>query len=296
MLTPAELEQRTGPRRIRKARRPHSLQQRYQEYILQRIEDYKNSISRQELLGIGDDAMGELHSDPEGQLSLAEVLIQDAVDQLIKKRLRLPPFKRWRQKFVKLRQAQREPTHWNLERRGAVAAMLERLEPGDHAIVIGGGAEASVYLLAAHDIRLTCLFEDNATCSKIETRLAGEALTGDCDAYVVRLGAWFPPVDRPVQVGVLDAGILAELPAPRRLALLAWLQDLTAPGGLHAVMSRPGSTPAETWLSLYPDWERVRLKSESRGRSGGAKRSASTGVLLSRPVPATSGSQQASTA
>ena len=38
----------------RRRRSPYSDKQHYQEYILQRIEGYKNSIGRDELLRLGD--------------------------------------------------------------------------------------------------------------------------------------------------------------------------------------------------------------------------------------------------
>ena len=119
MLTQAELEQKTGAK-SRKARPLASPSQRYQQYIMQRIEDYKNSLSREEMFSLGNDAVTELQNDPEGQYFLTEVLIEDAVDKLIRKRLRLPSFTRWKQKHAKLRQAQREPTHWGLERRSVL--------------------------------------------------------------------------------------------------------------------------------------------------------------------------------
>ena len=294
MLTQVELLQRAGSKRTRKGRPLSSPRQRYNQYLLQRIEDYKNSLSREGLLRLGNDALAELLDDPEGQYFLAEVLVQDVVDKLIMKRLGLPGFGRWRQKYAKLRQAQKEPTHWGLEGRGALAAVLERLEPGDHAVVIGGGAEAAAYLLAAHDVRLTYLFEDNATCTRIESRMAGESLTGDFEAFVVMLGSWFPEITPPIHLVAIDAGTLGELPAPRRLSLMAWLQDRTIPGGLHVVLSQSGSVAAETWLSLYPDWERVPLQSESSRR--GTKRSAPLSVLLARPLPPLGAPQQASTA
>ena len=62
MLSAAELRATQQPRRPR-----YSDKQRYQEYILQRIEGYKNSIGRAELLRLGDEAVGELLNAPEGQ-------------------------------------------------------------------------------------------------------------------------------------------------------------------------------------------------------------------------------------
>jgi len=292
MLTAAQIGTRAVPTRSRRGRPLLSPKQRYHAYVLQRIEDYKNSLSRSELLNLGDDAATELQDATEGQYFLTEVVMQETVDRLISKRLRLPGFTKWRQKFAKVRQAQQGPTHWGLERGSAVAAVLPRCEPGDHALVVGGGAEAAVYLLAAHDIRVTCLFGDNATCTRIENRMAAESLTGDFEAYVAMLGVWFPDLDLPVHFVVVDAGTLADLPAPRRMGLMARLQDVTVPGGLHAVMPGDGNVAAETWLSLYPDWERLPLRTESTRR--GTKRPVPPGILLSRPVP--TGASQASTA
>ena len=283
MLTAAQLGIHAESPTIRRAHPLPSPKQRYQAYILQRIEDYKESLTREEVLKLGNDAAGELQAAPEGQYFLTEVLMQETVDRLIMRRLRLPTFTRWQQKHARLRQAQQSPTHWGIERRSAVAAVLPRLEAGDHAVVVGGGAESAVYLLAAHDVRVTCLFGDNATCTRIETRMASESLTGDFEAFVVMLGSWFPTLDRPAHFVVIDATTLAELPAKRRLELMARLQDVTAPGGLHAVVPGDGAGAAEAWVSLYPDWERVPLPREGSRR--GTKRPTPPGILLSRPTP-----------
>lgn len=283
MLMAPHLDSRAESIRTRRARPLLSTKQRYHEYLLQRIEDFKNSIAREELLKLGNDASAELESPAGGQYFLSEILIAETVDNLIKKRLSLPSFKKWRQQHAKLRLAQQSPTHWGLERRSAVAAVLPRLEPGDHALVVGGGAEAAVYLLAAHDVRVTCLVGDNATCTRIETRMAGEALTGAFEAYVAMLGTWFPTLELPVHFVVIDAGTLAELPSPRRVALMARLQDVTVPGGLHAVMPGDATGAAEAWVSLYPDWERVPLP--GRAARKGTKRETPPGILLTRPYP-----------
>jgi hypothetical protein len=283
MLNQAQLDTRAGSAPARRGRPLPSPKQRYQEYLLQRIEDYKNSLAREELLRLGNDAATELRDAPEGQYFLTEVLMQETVDRLIIKRLKLPTFPKWRQKFAKMREAQREPTHWGIERGSAVAALLPRFEPGDHALVVGGGAEPAAYLLAAHDLRVTCLFGDDATCTRIETRMAAESLTGDFEAFVVMLGSWFPELQLPVHLVVIDAATLAGLAGPRRLELMARLQHVTVPGGIHAVLPQDEKVAAETWLSLYPDWERIPLRTESSRR--GTKRPTPPGVLVSRPLP-----------
>ena len=293
MLTPAQLDARSESPRTRRARPVLSPKQHYQEYVFQRIEDYKNSLARDELLRLGNDAALEIQDATEGQYFLPEVVMQETVDDIIRKRLRLPSFKRWREKHAKVRQAQKSPTHWGLERNSAVAAILPRLEAGDRALVVGGGAEAAVYLLAAHDVHLTCLFGDNATCTRIETRMAAESLTGNFEAFVAMLGNWFPCLDQPVHLVVIDAGTLAALPSPRRVSLMARLQDATSPGGIHAVMpGGGGGGAAEAWVSLYPDWERIPVPARSTRTRG--KRETSPGVLMSRPFP--KATSQASTA
>src|SRR5262245_47495004 len=110
------LELRSGAVRAPRGAPLPSPKQRYEEYLLQRIEDYKNSLAREELLRLGNDAATELHDAPEGQYFLTEVLMQEMVDRLIMKRLKLPSFSKWRSKFARLREAQREPTHWGIER------------------------------------------------------------------------------------------------------------------------------------------------------------------------------------
>src|SRR5437667_10430098 len=79
--------------RSRIARRPpRSLKQEYQEFLLQRIEEYKNRLSRAELLEIGDEAVRELEESSAGQYLLTEVLLLEHVDRIIARRLRRAAF------------------------------------------------------------------------------------------------------------------------------------------------------------------------------------------------------------
>ena len=99
----------SGEPRSRTTRRPpRSLKQEYQEFLLQRIEEHKNALTREELLEIGDEAVHELEESAAGQYLLTEVLLLEHVDRIIARRLRLPSFPRWRQKHRALRGAQRE--------------------------------------------------------------------------------------------------------------------------------------------------------------------------------------------
>ncbi len=248
---------------------------------MQRIEDYKNSLPREELMRLGNEAVEEMQAPSGGQYFLTEVLLQEMVDRIIMKRLALPSFNRWKQKFANLRAAQREPTHWGIERHSGVAALLQRVEAGDHALVVGRGAEPAAYLLAAHDVRVTCLLNNNAHATQIEARAAAESLSGDLEALVVSFGEWFPPLPLPAHYVIVDAGSLGELPARRRLTLVAQLQHATVAGGLHALIPGDGGSAPEGFLTLYPDWERVPLQAPSQRRGG--KRTSNAGLLLANP-------------
>src|SRR5215217_1043207 len=118
----------------RRRRSPYSDKQHYQEYILQRIEGYKNSIGRDELLRLGDEAASELQATSEGQFVLTEVLMLESVDRLIMKRLSLRPYRRWRRQFLKLRAAQRTPNHWGIDAHCPLITVLPRIEPEDSAL------------------------------------------------------------------------------------------------------------------------------------------------------------------
>ena len=71
------------------ARAPHpqrparSLRQEYEEFLFQRIEEYKNTLSRAALLLVGDEAVRELEIAAADQYLLTEVLLLEHVDRII---------------------------------------------------------------------------------------------------------------------------------------------------------------------------------------------------------------------
>lgn len=264
MLTQTDLM--TG----RRAVRPQpSLRQQYQEYLMQRIEAYKNSLPREDLLRLGDEAATELQAATEGQFPLTEVLMLETVDQLIIQRLGLGSYRRWKGRLIKLRAAQREPTHWSLPSRHPVAQLVPRLESGDHVITVGGGAEASACLLAAWEVPVTFLAGTLSTVEQVETRIAGESLGTQFQAYVAQLGEWLPSLD-PACLVVLDASTLAELQAGQRRRLLHALQEVTLPCGLHLLIPGKQGAAPEGYLSHYARWERLPIADARLGNEGHA--------------------------
>ena len=217
----------------RRRRSPYSDKQHYHEYILQRIEGFKNSIGREELMRLGDEAASELQATSEGQFVLTEVLMLETVDRLIMKRLALRPYRRWREQFRKLREAQRTPVHWGLDGGCALARLLPRIEPHDVALVIGPGAEPATYLLAAHDAEVTFVAADVGCVERVESRMAAEALASLFDGYVapVALSPCFLEALEQVDIVVLDPNTSRLQGLRFASALIADLQRRSRPGG-----------------------------------------------------------------
>jgi hypothetical protein len=245
------------PQPRRRLVRQQSLRQEYEEFVLQQIEDYKDQLSRPDLLAIADEAVRELEVGPKEQLVLTEVLVLEHVDRLIKRRLRLPTFRKWRERYLKRRQAQREPKHWGLSRDTPLADLALRLDKNDMALAVGRGSASSAYFLAAHDWPTLLIDSDLATVESAETRAATEGLAPRFQAMVVNLGNWFPDV-APTLV-VIDSGTLHELDPAMRNQAIDTFKRLTSSGGVHYALPierRDAALPLsnEVLRAHYSDW------------------------------------------
>lgn len=275
------------PRARATRRPPRSLKQEYQEFLLQRIEEYKNTLSREELLHLGDEAVRELEDSAAGQYLLTEVLLLEHVDRIIARRLRLPTFARWRQKHRALRAAQREPTHWGLDSDGPLVACARRLEPGDVAVVIGATALPAALFFAAHDAEVFLLDQDLGAIEAAESRAISEQLAGRFHALVINIGSWFPDVSP--SLVVIDPAALGPARAPHRTAAIADIKARTRPGGVHIVLPIPTASAViplapETLQTEYGDWEVTRRRRTKAGAGFTAtkpERQADTAVNVS---------------
>ena len=281
MLTSLPFERASKSTGIPPVRRlPRSLKQEYQEFILQRLEEYKNTVPRAELLQIGDEAVRELQASAQDQYLLTEVLLLEHVDRIIARRLRLPSFPRWRQKHRALREAQREPTHWGLDRGHPLVPWAARVEPGDVVVVLGSAALSEALFLAAHDAEVFLLDQDLGAVEAAEGRAVAEQLAGAFQALVINFGSWFPDLS-PSLVAIAPA-TLGRLRAKDRASLIADLQVRTPSGGVHVVLppenANHGVIPLgpEALQALYRGWQ------VQRGRR--SKRSGFTAIKPPRQV------------
>lgn len=67
----------------------------YLEWVEEQVEDFKESISRSELLQLADEVVRELMVSPRGQYQLTELLLSEAVDRRIIRMLGLPSYRVW---------------------------------------------------------------------------------------------------------------------------------------------------------------------------------------------------------
>ena len=272
MLTARDARRDSGRRRA-----VPSQKQRYDEYVLQRIEAFKNSVSREELMRMAGEAAAALDDGHDDQFVLTEMLMVDVVDAFIMKRLRIKKFPRWRAQFAKLRAAQRAPTHWGLDRTCPVVPLLGRVEPGDRVLVIGSGAEACAYLLAAHDTNLDFWDTEVGVVERVEQKMGMESLAMHFFACCVRLECWIPSHGAPYDILVLDCGALAEVDARLHPEIIERLQALTAEGGVHVLLPS-GTLVPEAVYSFYSGW--VREQPPTLRRSSKCR-----GTVLVKPVP-----------
>jgi hypothetical protein len=260
-------------------RPPRSLRAEYQEFIDQRIEEYKDSLRREEILAIGDDALQELAG--ADQFQLTEVVLRDQVDAIIRRRLRLPSFRRWRDRHVSLRAAQREPGHWGLAAHDPVALLGELLEDQEPVLVVGVADGACALFLAARGASVLGCDPDIAAIYGLENRAVVEQLGSRIECRVERFETLNPVQDTFVAC-VVETAALASLDAADRAALLARLQAATPAGALHAVMpGTPGRGVArlsgDALRSAYAGWI-------IRHPPAGGRRLSRTGFLAEKPA------------
>jgi hypothetical protein len=245
----------------RERRPPRSLRSEYDQFIEQRIEEYKDSLPRADILSIGDEAMQELSGAL--QLQLTEVVLRDQVDAIIRRRLKLPSFRRWREKHLLLRAAQVQPGHWGLTAHDPVVALSDVIEDQDPVLVIGAADGACPLFLAAHGATVHVCDPDIAAVYGLESRAVTEQLGALIECSVIQLER-FQPISWFLAC-VIETGALAELRASERGALIERLKAVTPIGGRHIVMpTSPTRGRGEVRLSSdalrssYAGWQIIR--------------------------------------
>lgn len=235
------------------AQRPaRSLKHEYELFIEEEIENYKDSVPRNVLLSIGDEAVASLGA--QAQLALTEMLLWEEVDRIITRRLRLPSYDSWRRRRLKILAELRRPEHWGL-RPDDVLVRTVRPNPESHVLVAGALEEASALYLAANGCEVTAVSTESGPVERVLQAAYEAGLSERVHGCVTDLSAWSP--ERDLTAVIVTPTALDGLSAAERARVIAILQSATADGGVHLVQAiaqgQVGMT-VEELRSRYEGW------------------------------------------
>ncbi|MDQ6830558.1 MAG: hypothetical protein M3081_16995 [Gemmatimonadota bacterium] len=208
------------------AYRPRSLRHEYELYVEREIEEYKESVPRSALLGIGDEAVASLNK--QQQLALTELVLCDEVDRIISARLRVPTYNTWRKRRLKALKEFSRPERWGLRPDGALARTVRAAE--GHVLVAGTSEGTAIYL-AANGCAVTTIDATGDVVERVMDAAVSVGIAGRVRGFITDLASWAP--DMPLNAVVCAARALSGLTVAERARALGLLQQATTEGGVH---------------------------------------------------------------
>jgi hypothetical protein len=258
------------------AQRPtRSLKHEYELFVEQEIENYKESVPRSVLLGIGDEAVSSLSAAP--QFALTELLLCEEVDRLIFKRLRLPTYDAWRRRRLKLIDELRRPEHWGLRPDDVLVRALPPSTEG-RVLVAGAADEVSALYLAANGCDVTTLTGEPTALERVMQAAIGAGLAGRVHALIGDLSSWIPEV--PLNAVIVNPAALDGLSAAERARVIQVLQKATMDGGVHLVQTIASASRSNGAVSLdelrsrYRGWTVTVERADGRSKTFLARKGA----------------------
>jgi hypothetical protein len=233
--------------------RPRSLEHEYELYVEREIENYKESIPRQAILAIGDEAVRALSA--QSQLALTEILLCAEVDRIIRARLRIPSFATWRRRRLKALKELSRPERWGMRPDSAIARTARTVADG-HVLVAGASEEGPAIYLAANGCAVTAVDTTEDVLERVLDAAAAVGLMGRVRGLVTDLANWAP--DIPLNAVVCAAAAFQGLTPVQRAQAIALLQAATTDGGLHVMEAGTGSSgilPIEELQARYHGWQ-----------------------------------------
>lgn len=247
-----------------------SLKHEYELFVEQEIENYKESVPRSVLLGIGDEAVSALSADP--QFALTELLLCDEVDKIIFKRLRLPGYDTWRRRRIKLIDELRRPEHWGLRPDDVLVRALQPSNEG-RVLVAGAADEVSALYFAANGCDVTTLAPEVDALERVMQAAIGAGLAGRVHAEIGDLASWTPSSGVPLNAVIVNPSALGGLSPSERTRVIRVLQSATMDGGVHLVQTITASSRNEANVSLeelrsrYKGWEVTVERTDGRAKT-----------------------------
>lgn len=214
------------------ARRPLSLKHEYELFVDAEIERYKCAVPRGDILRIGDEAVAALRA--QEQCAFDELLLWAEVDRIIARRLRLPTYRTWRTRRLRIQAEYRRPERWGL---GADAPIVRAIRAADdtHVLVSHDRLEACALYLAANGCDVTAVDEQEDVVDRVIRAAQTAGLTDRVHGCAAPLTAWTPAA--PLSAVLCTPAAFDGLSSPERERVLGGLQSATLAGGVHVVES-----------------------------------------------------------
>ena len=193
-----------------------SLKYEYELYVEREIEDYKDSIPRSAILGIGDEAVSRLRA--QEQVAFDELVLWAEVDRIITSRLRIPTYTSWKRRRLKLLAEYRRPEHWGMQ----PDTLLVRAIPAGaeaHVLVTGPRVSESTLYLAANGCTVTAVGEAPEVVERVMCAAEAVGLARQVYAFPSPLSEWAP--DGPLTAVVVSPSAFAGLSGEDRARVSA---------------------------------------------------------------------------
>lgn len=242
-----------------------SLRHEYEQYVEQEIENYKFSLPRNSILRIGDEAVLALQAREQPEFD--ELVIWAEVDEIIRRRLRIPAFSTWRRKRLRLIEKYRRPEHWGM----AADAPLVReilVEPETRVLVAGVQQQGPILYLAAKGCRVTALEDDEDAVVRVVSAAGAAGLTSLVDGHAVALDSWAP--DAPLNAVVVTPAALSGLAPEQRARVIELLKSATLDGGVHLVetlAAGKAQLSVDELRARYRGWDISVVRDEQSNRT-----------------------------
>src|SRR6185312_6785245 len=202
--------------------RARSLKHEYELYVEREIEQYKDSLPRNALLSIGDDAVSALRQ--QSQFVLTELVLWEEVDRIIMRRLRIPAYPTWRRRCFRMLEQYRRPEHWGLRPESALVRAIHPEGEG-HVLVAGEAAERTALYLAAHGCDVTAVELSADVLDRVLTAAGAAGLTQRVRGCPTDIGHWRPDV--PLNAVVCTPAAFAGLTTSERVKVIELLKEAT---------------------------------------------------------------------
>jgi hypothetical protein len=209
---------------------PLSLRHEYELFIERAVEDFKDTIPREAILRIGDEAVAALAA--QAQFALTEMVLWEEVDRIIARRLKLPSYRTWCRRRLATLAKYRRPEHWGFT---ADTPLLRAIAPTSesHVLVAGPSELAPAMYLAANGCAVTAVDEGLDAVERVIQAALAAGLAERVRGLVGSIGAWSPDV--PLAAVVCTPRAFSGMTAEEHARTIAQLQLATAPGGAHLV-------------------------------------------------------------